>query len=81
VYSGVSGKAHRKGRDRMTTIIRAPKGSLRQEVDLDSVKVPDLWFLFEELHGKGDVETAEMVRECWHLAHDLLLNLKGDVAQ
>lgn len=56
----------------MTTLIRAPKGSARREVDLDSVEIPDLWHVAIKLN----TEEAEMILECWHLCHDLLAHAK-----
>lgn len=58
------------------TVTRAPNGSARREVPLDSIQVPDLWHVAERLQETGDTRGAELVREAWHLAHDLLRELR-----
>lgn len=65
----------------VNTIIRAPRGTRRQEVPIEQVTVPDLWHLAEHLEAEGKHSTAVMVLECWHLAHDLLANLRGETGK
>jgi len=74
----------------MKTIIRAPRGTARQEVPIDEVRVPDLWHIAMWLKdNEGDISIhnhlsgqsySDAVLECWHLCNDLLLNLRGDTA-
>ena len=70
----------------LKTIVRAPKGEGRTEVPLEDVQVPDMWHLAMWLKSPSRAQTldqmsmehwGEMVLETWHLAHDLLLNIKG----
>lgn len=61
------------------TIIRSPKGEGRREVDLASVQIPDLWHVAMRLGEEGKPASRTAVLECWHLCHDLLANLRGDV--
>jgi hypothetical protein len=63
----------------VTEIVRAPKSALRQTVPLNEVQVPNLWHLAVDLKRRGDKEGAAEVLECWHLCHDLLENLRGDI--
>ncbi len=60
-------------------VIRCPRGTDRREVPLDQIQVPDLWHVARYLEAKHEKRAADAVLECWHLAHDLLLNLKGEV--
>lgn len=60
-------------------VIRAPKGTARRIVPLGQVRVPDLRHVIEYLKRHGHEEAANEVLTCWHLTHDLLANLKGDV--
>ena len=56
-------------------IIRAPKGTNRCEIALKDIKIPDLWHI--AMTFREPVRGA--ILETWHLAHDLLQNLAGDV--
>ena len=56
----------------MKSIIRSPKGTLREVVPLSEVRVPDMWHLAEALIGEEREEEAEQLLECWHLCIDLL---------
>ena len=67
-------------------IVRAPKGTARKVVPLSEVRVPDLWHLYEALSEQAEKTSMElrpaykaqaaMAVECWHLAIDLLENLR-----
>lgn len=57
------------------TIIRAPKG--RQEIEVDKIQIPDLWHTAMYLQDLKQYHAAEMVLECWHLAHDLITNIQA----
>jgi hypothetical protein len=62
-------------------IILAPGGSLRREVELCNVHPTDIWHLAmtianEEWESIDPEKASETVLELWHLAHDLLWNLK-----
>ena len=67
-------------------IVRAPHGTARKVVPLAEVQVPDLWHIYERLVDDAEktsnqlrsAYTAQgaMVLECWHLAIDLLQNLR-----
>jgi hypothetical protein len=58
------------------TILRSKGGTAERTVPLNEVKVPDCWHLAMGLRKAGDEEGAGMVLETWHLAHDLLQDLK-----
>jgi len=62
-------------------IIRSMDGTARREVELSDIKVPDMWHLYIRLRedkrlDNGLRAAAEDVLETWHIAHDLLKNLK-----
>jgi len=61
------------------TIIRSPRGAGRHTVPLNEVQVPDLWHVASYLHDQGHDEASNAVLETWHLAHDLLANLREEV--
>lgn len=56
-------------------IIRAPGGRNRRIVAIEDVKVPDLWHVAEKIGLETPM--GKDVLECWHLAHDLLANIKA----
>jgi len=76
----------------MDTIIRAPRGEARRVVKVSDVEIPDLWHVAAHLDNdaKDDEahnrmtraaalhKAADDVREVWHLAHDLLENVRTD---
>ena len=62
----------------METIVRAPKGTDRQEVEVDKIQVPDLWHVAMYLKDNDMKTWGEMVQDCWHLTHDLIQNIKAD---
>ena len=72
-YSQV--RALKKALEEPATIIRHPKGQGREEVNIDDVQIPDLWHIAMALPEPHQ----SMILETWHLAHDLLLNLRGEV--
>lgn len=51
-------------------------GTAEKTVPLDSIDVPDCWQASCALDDGGFRNFAEKVRECWHLAHDLLRELR-----
>jgi hypothetical protein len=62
-------------------IVRAPKGTDRKVIPLSEVQVPDLWHIYEALGDReddiwGTDVWAKQLLECWHLAIDLLQNLR-----
>lgn len=74
----------------MVKITQAPNGAARREVELDRVKVPDLWHL--AMYLKDNEATiakavghnhlvgqswSDAVLETWHLCHDLLENIRN----
>lgn len=59
------------------TIIKAPKGTKRREVDIDKIQVPDLWHIGRYLIEHDNEKAGEQVLECWHLAHDLITNIQA----
>lgn len=60
----------------MASIIRALGGTSEREVPLEDVQIPDLWHVHTYFLKSGNEQAAEMVLETWHLAHDLLRNIK-----
>lgn len=68
---------------RAPTIVRAPGGADQREVKVAEIEVPDLWIITQLMQKKGQTkrmkEAAAEVLECWHLCHDLLKNIKGEV--
>jgi hypothetical protein len=48
-------------------IIRAENGTLERVVDVEKIKIPDLWHIAECLNE----QSQDMVIEVWHLAHDM----------
>lgn len=57
------------------TLIRCPDGAATQ-VALPSVQVPDVYNLSFQLADEGRDRASYMVLEIWHLAHDMLKQLK-----
>ena len=57
------------------TMIRSPQGAKRRSVQLSKIQIPDLWHIAMRAEGKE----REMILECWHLCHDMLANLRGDI--
>jgi len=58
-------------------IVRAPGGTARRDVDVQDVRVPDLWQAIENMTSSDTFAyCADEVKETWHLAHDLLWNLR-----
>lgn len=72
----------------MDTIIRAPRGTLRNTIKVDEIIVPDLWHAAEYHreqikltrgpHRVWHQRQNEMILEIWHLAHDLVTNIQAD---
>ena len=64
-------------------IVRAKGGTAERVVKVDQIEVPDLWFIsqfmLEKRQSKRMKEMSTAVLECWHLCHDLLKNIKGQV--
>jgi|WetSurSiteA1Bulk_404760.scaffolds.fasta_scaffold00586_23 hypothetical protein len=63
----------------ITKIIRSPKGTARQEVDLTNIEIPDAYHLAMRLKKEGRVKEGEMVYDLWCLTHDLMGNILADV--
>lgn len=63
-----------KAGDIMDMIVRASKGQTRRTVAVDNIRVPDLRDIIQSLPTR---EAKEMVLDCWHLCHDLLMNIKA----
>ena len=68
----------------MDTIIRAPRGTDRRKVKINSIVIPNLWNIAQAisvshptriLNAQG---AADHILECWHLCHDLLENIRAD---
>jgi hypothetical protein len=57
-------------------IVLSARGSARREVLLSEIQVPDLW---EIATRKLNPTDRKAVLETWHLAHDLLDNLRGNI--
>jgi len=66
-------KAPQTGPDK---IIRSPHGEGRREVEISKVYIPDLWGAAARVDNPVD---REAILETWHLAHDLLDNLRGNI--
>jgi len=49
---------------------------INNAVELEKVKVPDLWHIHLELKDMHRVPAAEAVLETWRLAEDLLAKLR-----
>lgn len=64
-------------REMINTIIRAPEGTDRREVEVDKIKVPDLWHVAVYLQDKDNTQWATQILDCWHLAHDLITNIQA----
>lgn len=70
------------------TMVRSPDGENRRRVELSTVTVPDLWHIAIALkEGRGrnipqaaQVRAGDAILEAWHLAHDLLENLRAEKA-
>lgn len=73
----------------MDTIIRAPRGQARRVVKVSDIEIPDLWHISGYLDNEAKAceardprqaevlrKAADDVREVWHLAHDLLENIR-----
>jgi hypothetical protein len=58
------------------TIVRSPGGARRRDVVLREVQVPDAWHAAMALKDAGYNDMMDIVLETWHLAHDLLHNLR-----
>ena len=53
------------------TVVTLNKGGTKEcQVPVSNIVIPDLWAIYMTLK-KSNPESAEMVLECWHLAHDL----------
>ena len=63
-------------------ITRSPGGTEERTVDLDNIRIPDLWHIAEFIAAKslpgltGSIH-SESILETWHLCHDLLAHLKA----
>ena len=57
------------------TITRAPEGAARRVVPIQQVEIPNLWHVAQHLRDNVSTTFADAVLECWHLCHDLRLNL------
>lgn len=58
------------------TITRAKGGTKEKEVTLNSIHIPDLWHVAAYLNAVHMEVSAELVKDCWHLCHDLLRHIK-----
>lgn len=56
----------------MDKIITLHAGSEHEKnINIRSLEIPDLWHLAMDLRESSDKRTAEMVLECWYMAHAL----------
>lgn len=63
----------------VTKIIRAKGGAAERQEDINSITIPDLWHIAQELHHTGRQHAAEEILNYWYLAHDMKRALqKGD---
>ena len=54
-------------------VVLNPRGPKRREADLAELQVPNLWYVAQGL----DPQASDMVLETWHLAYDLMENLRS----
>ena len=53
------------------TVVTLNNGGTKEcQVPVSNILIPDLWGVYMMLK-KSNPEAAEMVLDCWHLAHDL----------
>jgi len=67
-------------------IIRAENGTHEHKAEVDMIEIPDLWHVAQSMRDNGDTVAADMIEECWHLAHDMRGALRNighgaDIAQ
>ena len=63
-------------------ITLAKGGTSERTIDISRVEIPDLWHVAMHLKGSKDpvdVRRAEMILECWHLAHDLKRHIQEEI--
>ena len=69
----------------MKTVTLAPRGTRRKVEQVDQLHVPDLWHIAmwlqenePQIHNHLRGQTwSEAILETWHLAHDLLENIRN----
>jgi len=69
----------------MAAEITVNKGGTGEKViDLNTTDIPDLWHIADWLSGEAErrknpelEKQAEMIRETWHLAHDMKRHICG----
>lgn len=57
-------------------LVRCADGEGRHEVPLESIQIPDVYNLASYLEDQGHGFAGSQVNEIWHLAHDMLNQLK-----
>ena len=64
----------------METVVLAAKGTKRQIIDVNKIRIPDLWHVAMRIkEGKSTIpRDAEDILEAWHLCHDLKSNIIAD---
>lgn len=60
----------------MKTIVRARGGSKERVVEVQDIKIPDLWKIIENHELDISAKHKAMIKETWVLAHDLLRAVK-----
>jgi hypothetical protein len=67
------------------TITLHAGGTGEREIEVSAIEVPDLWHVAMHLQGKAETEGnpqmklyADMVLDCWHLAHDMKNHLQAN---
>ncbi len=56
----------------------AKGGTAERTVAASDLNVPDLWNIAAAVDDSVSKKAGDMVRECWHLAHDLLRHVRGE---
>ena len=55
----------------MTTITLNKGGTAERTIDSQAIDVPNLWYVATRLREAENIKDAQLVMDCWHLAHDL----------
>jgi hypothetical protein len=60
----------------LKTIIRAKGGSRERVVEVNDIRIPDLWVLLHNHDVEVTPKQRAAILEVWHLCHDLLRVVK-----
>lgn len=65
-----------------TKVTRSVGGTNERTVPISQITIPNLWHIAECIRKTGRVADgpacAQLISECWYIAHDLKIHIEGE---